>query len=89
MTRAAVLAVLALAACATTPPEVQVSHETVKANVAVPTPCVREADIPKKPATVMRKDGDIAQLAAGAKLEVRHLDAYADKLDAMLRACAK
>lgn len=83
------IAALALGACATVQPPPQISHEIQRHDVAVPTPCVRDADIPKKPATAMRKDGDLKQLAAGAAIDVRNLDAYSDELAAMLRACAK
>jgi hypothetical protein len=57
-------------------------------DVAVPVPCIKDSDIPPIPPTAMRKDGDLRANAAGAAADVYALQAYAERANALLRACA-
>lgn len=61
--------------------------ETVK--VPVPIPCVSVGEVPPLPATNMRPGMDMKQRAAAADLDMRDLEDYAVRADAVLRQCAK
>ena len=81
---------LLLAGCSTTPaapplPEVR----TVEVPVPVPVPCVSANEIPAVPRTAFRAGGDMKQNAAAADLDLRELEDYAVRADAVLRQCAK
>lgn len=86
-----ILAALALAGCGAAElrpdREVVVQTRTVEVKVPVRVPCIAAADVPTIPATAMRRDGDLRQLAAGAAVDVRQLEQYAKTADALLRGC--
>lgn len=87
-----VLLITVLLGCASAPERApppllgEVRTEVVK--VAVPVPCVNEADIPKRPPTNMPPpDSDVARLMAGAVADARTQSAYSSELEAVIRAC--
>lgn len=67
--------------------EVVVQTRTVEVKVPVKVSCLAAGDVPAVPATAMRRDGDLRQLAAGAASDVYALQEYAAKADALLRSC--
>ena len=71
------------------PPDLTAGIKTVTVDHAVATPCVKPADVPECPATTMPDpNSDIRQLAAGASADLRLQVQCAEKLRAMLIACA-
>ena len=51
-------------------------------------PCISAEQIPKMPATAMRPEQDVNQLAAAAALDIDALQEHSERLEALLRACA-
>ena len=80
---------MAMTGCSTTPvappvPEVR----TVEVRIPVPVPCVSASEVPAVPRTSFKPGGDMKQNAAAADLDLRDLEDYAVRADAVLRQCA-
>lgn len=79
---------LALAGCASLPvPPPLAEVRTVEVRVPVPVPCVSAHEVPTVPRTAFKPGGDMKQNAAAADLDLRELEDYAVKADAVLRQC--
>lgn len=59
-------------------------------DVAVPihVACVEAKDVEELPPSAMRPEGDVAALAAGAAVDLKTLRRFAQRQQALLRACA-
>lgn len=88
--RYVLLAVL-LAGCETTVPRIPLitGIQTTEVRIPVSVPCIDVDKIPALPKSEMPLAGDQAQLAAGAGIDLKNYDDYAETVDKMLRACAK
>lgn len=80
--------VLLLAGCATTSPQTVVKPDVREVTKLVTQRCIDVKDIPPKPQTEMRPDGDVQQKAAGAILDLHALDLYVERLLLLLHNCA-
>jgi hypothetical protein len=59
----------------------------VEVKVPVTVPCVSADQVPAVPATRMDPKQDVRQLAAAAAYDLEELQTYAERADALLRAC--
>jgi hypothetical protein len=86
--------VIALSGCATEPTKsAPVVTRVVTERVEIPlrVPCVKAADVPPRPkmTAVDIAKADTRQLAAALAADVLAYDLYADRVDALLKACAR
>ena len=82
-----VLCILVLSACSSAPTKVVTEVKTVEVSVPVRVPCIAAADVPARPARLLRADADIRGLAAGAAAELRAWEVYGARADAVMRGC--
>lgn len=79
---------LALAACATTGhPSLNVQTQTVYLDR--PVPCVKASDVPARPQTLPPRPSDARAALDMALAFVIAWQRYGDKVDPLLKACAK
>ena len=89
MKRIFCFAILALAGCATTPvPPPLAEVRTVEIRVPIPVRCISAHEVPAIPRTNFKPGADMRQNAAAADLDLRDLEDYAARADAVLRQCA-
>lgn len=63
--------------------------EPVEVPVPVVETCIALKDLPPPPTNSMSPGANVERLAAGASADLRALQLYANKLNALLRACAE
>lgn len=88
MRKLAIIAVVALAGCAS-PKEPGIEIRTVETVVTRVEKCIDPADVPKRPSALPRRPSSDARVLADLLLsKVRQWESYGEKADPVLRGCA-